>query len=671
MKSVLRLRNLLPKPRKNSKHLQELLFPPKSDWVPPNLSELPSWDQVKVLGFDVETCDPKLKELGIGVRRGGYIAGISFAFDDGPQHYLPLRHAAGGNLDPEQGLRYVRDNAKKFRGVLLGANISYDLDYSLEQGIDFSNASFIRDVQVVDPLLYELHQSFTLESICQRWGVPGKDETMLREAAVAHGIDLKGGIHLLHSKYVGAYAAADAQRPLDIYKKMQVEIDKLNIQQIVDLESQLTPVLVRMRRRGVRIDFDQLDKIEKWSLAEQINELHKVYDLTGVQVRPHEMMQTEILARVFEKIGVVLGKTTKGQWNIDSEVLDNIDHPVAKAIKRSRKLFKLRSTFVASIRAYQTNGRIHCTLNQGISYDERMGKAQGAAYGRLSCSDPNLQQQPSRDEFASMWRAIYIPEEGTIWGCNDFSGQEPRWVTHFAAAMNLPMARETAKAYHENPRLDTHQFMADLTGLQRKYAKSIYLGICYNQGGAKLCRILGYPTRWALRLKSGGKIQYFTEKYEAMAARVKAKQEGFVWEAAGPEGQAILDAFDARAPFIRQLSKRAAAKAKDVGVVRTIGGRLLHFFQTDDGSFQGSEKALNRIVQGSAGDQAKMALVAIDREMPDAFINLQVHDEIDGSFRDLAECKQAAEIMINVIKSAVPFVVDTEVGPNWGEIKAA
>lgn len=791
--------------------VQEPLFPIHSDWKPPKLSELPSWESAKLVGFDLETRDDKLKDLGIGVRRGGYIVGYSFAFDDGPQYYIPIRHGGGGNLDPEQGIRYLRDNLKQFRGQVVGANLSYDIDYALEQGVDFSSVECFRDVLVTDPLIFELHESYSLKASCLRWGVAPKEEELLKQVAEDHGLNPKSGLWNLHSKYVGAYGEADARRPLQIYHKQQVEVERLSIQQIVDLECKLTPVLVKMRRRGVRIDFDQLDKVEKWSIREQLIELQKIYDSTGVRVGLDDMMQTQVLARVFEAIGIKLGKTAKGQWNIDSEVLDNIDHPVADSVKRARKLWKLRTTFASSVREYQTNGRIHTTLNQGISYDERKGKAKGAAYGRLSCirkgtlvdvrrsrrdvkvpienvvvgdlaycyvhgqltlrrvartmangtrtmvrvhwndtyrhrkgyvdltsdhrvllisgawtqadglqegflvcalsngptdykitkveplneeddvydleieeahnfiageicvhncSDPNLQQQPSRDEFASMWRAIYIPEEGHFWGCLDFSSQEPRWTTHFAAAMNLPKARETAAAYHANPRLDNHQFMAELTGQPRKYAKAIYLGICYNKGGASLCRELGLPTQWALRYKDGGEIEYFEARHIAMAARVAAKREGFIWEAAGPEGQVILKKFDDRAPFIRMLAKKAQKKAKEVGFVKTVLGRLLHFPEQEDGSYSFTEKSLNRIIQGSAGDQAKAAIVALDREMPDMFMNLQVHDEIDGSFTSIAQCKQASEIMTNVVKACIPFVVDLEVGPNWGNISA-
>lgn len=653
---------------KLSQGIQQPMFPTQSDWKPPVLSELPSWEHAKLVGYDLETKDEQLKDLGIGVRRGGQIVGIGFAFDDGPEFYVPLRHVSGGNVDPEQGLRYFRNNAKYFRGELVGANLSYDLDYSAEEGINFSSAEFIRDIQVVDPLLYELHEAFSLKAQCLRYDVPPKEEELLNRAALDHGLDPKKDLHKLHSKYVGPYGEKDPRRPLQIWKKMIKLIDDQGLWPIVNLECRLTPVLVKMRRRGVRIDFDQLDRIDKWALSEQLVELKKVCDATGILVQPHEMMQTELLARVFQAIGIQLGRTTKGQWNIDSEVLDNIDHPVATAVKRARKLFKLRSTFVTSIRSYATNGRIHCTFNQGISYDERMGKEKGAAYGRLSSCDPNLQQQPSRDEFAAAWRAIYIPENGAIWGSTDLSQQEPRWVTHFAAAMKLQGAWDAVREYRTNPRVDNHTFMAKLTGIDRKYAKNIYLGICYNQGGAKLCRILGYNTRWALRLKDDRTIQYFNEKHEAMAARVKARQEGFIWEAAGPEGQAILDAFDKRAPFIRQLSKKAEYKARECGIIRTVGGRVLHFPQLDDGSFDWTQKALNRLIQGSSGDQVKQALVNIDREFPELFIQLQVHDEIDGSYESIADCKKVARMMSEAIPALIPFRVDVEVGPNWGNI---
>jgi DNA polymerase I-like protein with 3'-5' exonuclease and polymerase domains len=277
-----------------------------------------------------------------------------------------------------------------------------------------------------------------------------------------------------------------------------------------------------------------------------------------------------------------------------------------------------------------------------------------------------MQQQPARDEFAKMWRSIYIPEEGSLWAACDYSQQEPRWTTHFAAVMKLQGAPEAAQAYWDDPNLDNHTFMADLTGLPRKQAKNIYLGLCYGEGGAKLCHDLGLPTRWAFSRGKGRerRLDFFATREEAFAARAE-EGEGFVFQAAGEEGQQILDTFDGRAPFIRKLAKAAERRAKERGFIITAGGRRLHFPQRDDGSYDWAHKALNRLIQGTSADQTKRAVVELDRA--GHYLQLQVHDEVDGSVANKEEGEAMATIMREAMPAKVPFRVDVEIGPSWGE----
>jgi DNA polymerase I-like protein with 3'-5' exonuclease and polymerase domains len=648
-----------------SRHLQFPLFEPECDWHPPALVDLPSWADAKRVAVDTETKDLHLKELGIGARRGGHIIGVSFAIEDGPRHYLPIRHEGGDNLDERGVLEYLRAQAKTFKGDIVGAKLDYDVDYLLNEGVDFKEAT-LRDIQVADPLIYELHNSYSLQAIAERHGLPGKDEEKLREAARAFGVDPKGGMWRLPGRYAGAYAEADVAQPLLILRRQERLLDDDDLWQVWNLECAVQPVLVRMRRRGVRVNMERLRGIEEWSLAQEAEALALVRHQTGVQIQLGDVWKAGAIAPALEHIGIRLETTSQGQPQIDKDVLSGVDHPVANALGWARKVNKLRTTFAASVRRYQVNGRIHCTYNQ-IAREDDKGDQKGARYGRLSCTDPNLQQQPSRDEFAAQWRAIYEPEEGQLWCTNDYSQQEPRWTTHFAAVMGLPKAQEAARAYHDDPTLDNHQFMSDLTGLPRKYAKCVYLGVCYGEGGAKLCRDLGLPTRWALAGRwSGGRreIDYFETQVECMKARME-QGTGYAFETAGERGQEILDTFDARAPFIKQLAKEAEKQAKNRGYVKTVSGRRLHFPQRHDGSYDWAHKALNRVIQGSSADQTKEALVELDRQ--GYFIQLQVHDEIDCSVASVEEGKAIAEVMRTVRLAEVPFRVDTEIGPSWGE----
>lgn len=648
------------------------MFPPESDWRPPDLSTLPNWKGAKRICIDTETCDRTLKQMGIGVRHGGYTVGYAFTIEDGPSFYLPTRHEGGDNLDRKQVLRYLKAQAKSFDGEIVGAHLAYDLDYFWEDGIEFPNVSYFRDVMVADPLIYELHDRYGLDPLCERYGIPGKDETLLRAAAEEYGVDPKGGLWKLPARFVGVYGEGDTERPLQILRKQERRIDELDLWDIYNLESRVTPVLVKMRRRGVRVDEGRLEGVENWSHAEETEALAQVYHETGVRIDVGDVWKPGAITPALQQIGLEVPKTAKGADSITAAWLDQIDHPVAGAIVWARKVNKLRTTFAASVRRYMVNGRVHSTFNQIAREDEASGDMRGVRYGRLSCEHINMQQQPSRDEFANRWRQIYIVDEGEEWWKADFSQQEPRWTTHFAAAANCPGAAEAAQAYHDDPNIDNHQFMADVTGLPRGQAKGIYLGLCYGEGGAKLCRDLGLPTRWACSYTSEAgmrEIAHFETRDEAIDFG-RAYDRKFIWEAAGEEGQIILDKFDDRAPYVRAVSKLASTAARKRGWVRTILGRRLNFPLKANGTeFDWAHKALNRVIQGSGADQVKKALVEIDREMPDLNLFLQVHDELDYGTGDRDQGMRVIEIMRECVPALVPFRVDPEVGPSWGELE--
>lgn len=672
--------------------LQLGFFTPEASWSPPSMSDLPSWKNAKRIAIDCETRDPSLSNgLGPGAIRDGYTVGWAFAIDGGPKHYLPFRHEGGDNLPVEQVLGYLRQQVREFEGEYVGANLSYDVDYGYADGFDWNPNAKFRDIQIADPLIYELHMSYSLKSIGERLGIQSKDENVLLEAARSFGLDPKKGLWRLPARYVGEYGEQDVASPLEILRAQEKVIEQRGLQEIWDLESDVLPVLVRMRRRGVRIDFDRLEQIEIWAENEERDALKLIKAETGVQIGFGDVWKAGALAPALEAIGMRLGKTSTGAPQIDKALLTGAKHPVASAILRARKTNKLRTTFAASIRKYAINGRIHCSFHQ-IAREDEEGDQKGVRYGRLSAADPNMQQQPSPDrdpEIAGEWRKIFIPEEGAIWGCNDYSQQEPRWTTHFAAVMDLPKAREAALRYQNNPDTDNHDMMTRLIHgdaqveawlaedspnykVNRGYSKNIFLGLCYGEGGAKLCHDIKKPTRWALISGWGDyrRTEYFDYRHEAMAARMESGK-GYVKEVAGQEGQEILDNFNTEVPYVKALADAATRRAEEKGFVKTIFGRQLNFERRDDGSYDYTHKALNRIIQGSSADQTKLAIVELDRA--GYFIQLQVHDETDGSFGSVEEAKAAGSIMRDCVLSRcqpwVPFKVDTECGPSWGEVK--
>lgn len=663
-------------------------FTPNSEWRPPPISSLPSWADAKRIAIDVETKDLLLRKLGPGVRRGGKIVGVSFAIEGGPKAYLPYRHEGGDNLPEDEVQRYLKANFKQFRGEFVGANLSYDLDYLWEEGYESPEVKFYRDVQLADPLINELHFSFSLENIGNRWEIAAKDDQHLKEAAASFNIDPKAGLWQMPARHVGEYAERDVTSPLEIYANQRDALDKDELWNVFDVESKVLPILVKMRRRGVRIDMEKLEKIEQWSIEQEDDCRKIIKESTGYDIGIGNVMKTGIVGPALIASGMKLGKTPKGQLEIHKDMLDAAakKNPVAAALLRARKVNKLRTTFAASIRTYEVNGRIHCTYNQ-IARETEGGDQKGARYGRLSAIDPNLQQQPSRDDFAAFWRSIYIPEEGSVWGCLDFSQQEPRWTTHFAALIGLPKAEEAAARYRNDPTTDNHTMMTrlihgdaavdaapkDVFKKWRTDSKIVFLGLCYGEGGAKLCNDLGLPTRYSLSYGPyrNRTVEYFTSYYEAMNAKAEIGEKCYVTECAGAEGQEIIDQFTREVPYVPELAKRVSATARERGYIKTILGRRLHFPLKDDGTYDWGHKALNRLIQGSSADQTKYALVQLDNA--GYFVQLQVHDEMDGSFATVEEAEKAGKLMSECINDLtepkVPFLVDVECGPNWGDIK--
>jgi DNA polymerase I-like protein with 3'-5' exonuclease and polymerase domains len=623
---------------------QRPLFDLPSPWTPTPVALLPSWKEARRVAIDLETKDETLKSLGIGVRHGGYPVGISFAIEDGPAFYLPVRHASGGNLPPSHVWDYLRDQARDFSGEIVGANLPYDLDYLAEQGVWFGNASWFRDVLIAAPLLDELQYRYDLEGVAKRAGITGKAEDGLQLAAASYGIGkVKAGLWRLPAKHVAEYAIQDVRLPLELLRLQEATIEKEGLQKVWDLESSVLPVLLKMRRRGVRIDTAKLERIEAWALREEMNALADVRRLSGVTIALGDVHRGEPLQKALDPIGVKLPLTTEGQVCTERAVLEKIDHDIPRRFLRARQVNKVRTDFVGSIKRHMVQGRIHCSFNQLKAQKGEKG-TKGAAYGRLSSEHPNMQQQPARDEeIGPMWRSIYVPDEGALWAALDYSSQEPRMTVHYAVRAKCQGARAMAQRFIDNSGTDLHQATADLAGIKRKAAKEIFLGLCYGMGGAKLCKKLGYPTK-----------------------KITSRYSGKLIDVAGDEGQALLNRFNELVPFVKQLAKKADVTAACRGFVRTLSGRRCRFPMKGQ-EYDWTYRALNRIIQGSSADQTKTAMVEAERA--GYALQLQVHDELDLSVSSRKEAEAVAEIMETCVLLEVPSKVDIEIGKSWGEAK--
>jgi DNA polymerase I-like protein with 3'-5' exonuclease and polymerase domains len=279
--------------------------------------------------------------------------------------------------------------------------------------------------------------------------------------------------------------------------------------------------------------------------------------------------------------------------------------------------------------------------------------------GRFSSSDPNLQNIPARDpELGPLCRSLYIPEEGELWAAEDYSSQEPRLTVHFANIAKLNGGDEAAERYNTDPNTDYHQFTAELCGIPRKEAKIINLGLAYGMGEAKLCHELGIPTEM---------IEIDDRKNPGQKRML---------EVAGPEGKALLEKYHNKMPFMKGLTEMCTRRANIKGYIKTLLGRRCRFPKKDakgvtipEGKPGGTRwftyKAMNRLIQGSAADQMKAAMLAIYREGKVPLIT--VHDEIGLSVKDEKEARHWAEVMENSSKITVPNKVDVEIGVNWGD----
>ena len=631
--------------------MQLPMFVPESSWKLPDMGSLPSWKGAKRIDFDVETCDPQLKKMGPGVRRDGYVAGLAFKIYDGPGAYLPVQHLTGKNLPPEKVFAYLRDQFKDFEGEVVGANLSYDIDYAMENGIEFPKCTFV-DVLLADVLLDENHFSYSLENVCKRHGLEGKDETLLREAAETYGVHPKSELYKLPPKFVGQYGMGDVTRPSECWDIIKPKLEAARLDRVWRLESDVLPILVGARRRGVRVDLDQLDVVDDMARSHQQVFIDYCQRYLGLRLSFEDLTLAEPLAKVLETIGVSVPRTAKSKKpEIHNEMLARCENQAARLMLTMRKANVIRNTFVSGVRRHLIGDRLHCTFQQlkgSQKGDNDSDKSKGAGPGRMSSKNLNLQNQPNPKKdpvFGPAWRRIFVPDEGAIWACCDYSQQEPRVCVHYAEKYQFPKAVEAANAFRNDPTTDNHQMMAELTGLKRSDAKQVLLARMYGQGNKTLCQKLGLP------------LKTIKKRFGDIEKEI---------EVPGDECQSIINRFNRELPYVQAFARACTKYANQHGHIRTLSGRRVNFKRVD-GEFWKTYKATNNKIQGSGADIMKKA--AIELEKAGIKVQLYVHDEVDFSASSYEEARHAGNVMRDAIQLRVPMKVDVEVGPNWCDIE--
>jgi len=614
--------------------IQQPLFKPQTEWIPPE--SFPDFSKYDEVAIDLETKDPNLNtRMGSGsVVKNGDVVGISVAVKDGAL-YFPIAHEGGGNMDRKKVLKWFQ-SVLNTDSIKIFHNAMYDVCWIRSLGLSINGK--IVDTMIASALVDENQMRYDLNNCSKRYTGKGKDETALYEAAKSWGVDPKAEMYKLPAIYVGAYAEKDAEITFELWQELKKEINHQDLEAIFKLETDLFPCLVDMRFLGVRVDTESAQQLKKELVEEEKECLQSVKKETSVDV---QIWAARSIAQVFEKLHLPFDRTEKtNSPSFTKNFLQNHPHPLVKHIARAREINKAHTTFIDTILKHSHKGRIHAEINQ------LRGDNGGTVTGRFSYSNPNLQQIPARNkELGPAIRSLFIPEEGHTWGVFDYSQQEPRLVVHYATLQNLYGVDEVLEAYQKGD-ADFHTIVADMAEIPRYQAKTINLGLFYGMGKNKLQAELG-------------------------VSKEKAEE--------------LFRQYHNKVPFVKQLMDNVMQRAQDSGKIRTLLGRLCRFHLWEPNQFgihkalphdaalmehgpgikrAYTYKALNRLIQGSAADMTKKAMIELYKEK--IIPHIQVHDELDISVSDNAD--KIKDIMENAVSLEVPNKVDYESGPNWGKI---
>ena len=618
---------------------QPSLFQAPSEWIPPE--NIPNLEEATEIAIDLETHDPGLKTTGPGwAVKKGRVIGVALAVE-GWKGYFPLAHPGGGNFDEKVFTRQL----KKILDLpcdKIFHNAIYDVGWLSTMGLEVKGR--IVDTMIAAPLVDENKRNYSLKEIAKEYIGETKAEAGLYEAAQDFGVDAKAEMHLLPAMYVGPYAEQDAAVTLKLWQFFKHELIRQELTSVFNLETELLPMLFQMKKRGVRVDIDKAERVkEDFKNAEKkiLRSLHKECGFAM------EILSPLSIQKAFDKLKISYNRTPTGLPSFDKNFLSTHSSPFAQRIVHAREMNKAHTTFIDSILKHAHKGRIHADVNQLRS------ETGGTISGRLSMQNPNLQQVPARNPKVSpKIRSLFLPEEGQQWGIFDYSQQEPRLLVHYGAVINDRIELEGVSTLVEgytNNDIDFHQTVADMANIDRKQAKTINLGMMYGMGKGKLMSELGLDK---------------------------------------DEINKVFRQYHFTVPFVKDLTDTTMRRASDKGFIRTIKGRKCRFHLWEPNHFgvhkalpqeqaeveyggmnkikrAWTYKALNRLIQGSAADQTKMAMVKLYRE---GFLPMiQVHDELDMSFSSEEEKKKIIEVMEHAIELRVPSKVDAEIGPSWGE----
>lgn len=585
------------------------------------------------LAFDIESGGPVPGDGAPLDWKRGSVCGYSLS-DGNESVYVPVRHN-GGNIDrPEDFEKAVNQIIQSRTEPLIAHNAKFDIHFSANHGIYISN---VVDTMVDAALLNENKFSYSLENTCKEYDIPQKKGKELyahiskqfpgvpnKSDAMGHYYRLRGDDPLAVS-----YAETDTLATWHLHDIQKDKLEKENLEVVSKLERKLTYVLWKMERRGVRVDQEELLKIQA-----KIEELHlEAYnnvplkeDLTPINVRSSKDLREYFeMCEIFDwPMTEPTERFPEGQPSFNKNFLGL--SPEGAAILNARKYSTFTSMFLEPFPKHIFNGKIHPRFNQAV------GEFGGARPGRLSCGDPNMQFIPKRDKYlGGIFRKAFVPsDEKYIYVELDYSQAEPRLFTHYSSEPAL------MEGYNATPNIDMHAIAAQYMNISRDVAKNLNLGMMYAMGAAKLAIQLGIP-------------------YE--------------------EAKYIIGRWHRTFPRVSDFTKRAAQVAEERHYVFTILGRRARF---SDSRY--SYRAANRIVQGGSADILKYKMVEIENAIQEDGLQdeirmlLTVHDSLVFEInRDRSQwCidyieKKMVDLQKPPFNLRVPFKVDYKYGENWAE----
>lgn len=555
------------------------------------------------------------------------IVGFSVAFDAEDAYYVPLAHDyenAPEQLNRETILAQIKpiledDNIQK-----IGHHLKYDAHVLENHGIQLAGWYF-------DTML----ASYVLNSVATRHGMDDVARLYLSHLTTTfEQIAGKGAkqktFNQIEIETAAHYAAEDAHVTYRLYEvlyeKLKVHPELLNI--LLNIEMPVARVLTSMEENGIQLDLAFLDQLG-CDFAETMKNLEQqIEEMAGESFNVSSPKQVgEIL---FDKLGLKGGKkTTTGQYSTSESILEKLEHPIAELILNYRGLSKLKSTYTDGLckQANNDTHRVHTSYHQALT-----------ATGRLSSTDPNLQNIPIREEIGRQIRKAFVAPEGRILLAADYSQIELRLMAHLSQDDALVDAFIHGQDVHRRTAAEVLGIaLEDVTNDQRRQAKAVNFGLLYGMSEFGLTRQLGFTRQ---------------------------------------ESQEYIKQYFHRYPGIYEYMQRTRQVALEQGFVETILGRRLYTPDIDARNMMirkaAERAAINAPLQGSAADIIKMAMIEVDKMLPkdQAKMLLQVHDElvfeVDEAIADELASK-LAEVMQSVVQISVPLLVEVGKGKNWDE----